>query len=189
MPVVGSVPKPRRIAPAQLEASAKGTLFSESRCSVSLRHVLQDQAHVLIGEHGSHSHVSNRRGHHSRRKLMRRLMTAPAIRAEPLFALYSRCSVFACGASKSLRGRTVMARDGIGSRKAGSCRGFRSLFRFFVLLGNRSSDQAGRHAKTAKQHPISPHCALPVGPSGTTNRYVRAMVQTFRFPAALNWRP
>src|SRR5690242_4458021 len=52
-----------------------------------LRHIAQDQMHVLVSDGRAHAHVAHNGGHHSRRKLGRSGMAARTVGAKPSFAL------------------------------------------------------------------------------------------------------
>jgi hypothetical protein len=53
-----------------------------------LRHVEQDEPHILVGDSGANAHVAENGCHHAWRKFLRSGVTAPAIGAEPLLALH-----------------------------------------------------------------------------------------------------
>ena len=53
---------------------------------MSFSHVPKDELHVFGGDHGANSHVALDRGHHARRKLVRRHMAPAAIGMKPLLS-------------------------------------------------------------------------------------------------------
>ena len=53
-----------------------------------LCHVIEDQTHILIGDHGPHPHVAHNRGHHAGWKLVRRGMATATVGMVALLAFH-----------------------------------------------------------------------------------------------------
>src|SRR5215469_9246868 len=160
---------------------------------MSLGHIVEDETHVLVRQRSTDTHVTNGRGHHARRKLMRRHVAASAVCAKAFFAFNAKRTLY-CGcifASWDRRICRVCRQSRICCFVCGGCgRGDSDCGRErHAFLRDYGDREAGARTEEGEQEKRAAHFHLHALPRGNTNLYVRPKVHTFLFPSDLNWRP